>query len=137
MSSEDNNVVGDEAAASSTGRASGRPLDRRDLFKGLASLPVLGTLGWGAWRKRALAEERRNAVLAELGVSGDAPALIDHAQSRPPADRVNLGIIGFGGEGEALMRGGGLRSSRADRRVVPSCDGGSAQRSACRVPAAG
>ena len=108
MSSEDNNVVGDEAAASSTGRASGRPLDRRDLFKGLASLPVLGTLGWGAWRKRALAEERRNAVLAELGVSGDAPALIDHAQSRPPADRVNLGIIGFGGEGEALMRGAGF-----------------------------
>ena len=105
---------GDDRAPQQTGGTpgktgnQGKSIDRRDLFKGLASLPVLGTLGWGAWRKKALADERREQVLAELGVTGDAPAIIDRAQSRPPADRINLGIIGFGGEGEALMRGAGF-----------------------------
>ena len=109
MSMDDNEqTIHDAGNAPDKSRVHGKAIDRRDLFKGLASLPVLGTLGWGAWRKKTLADERRNQVLAELGVSGDAPAIIDHAQSRPPADRINLGIIGFGGRGETLMRGAGF-----------------------------
>ncbi len=83
-------------------------VDRRNLFKGLASLPLLGALGWGAAKKRGGENAKRREILEKLGVSGEAPAIIDQAQSRPPSDRTNLGIIGNGGEGEALLRGAGF-----------------------------
>jgi len=83
-------------------------VDRRNLFKGLASLPVLGALGAAAWGKKAADDSRRQAIIDELGVSGDAPAIIDRLMSRPPSDRINIGIIGFGGEGEAVVRAAGF-----------------------------
>jgi len=111
----------DEEQAEATGG-----VDRRDLFKGLASLPVLGALGLGAVSKRHGETAKRREILDELGVSGEAPAIIDRAQSRPPSERVNLGIIGIGGEGEALLRGAGFahpdvidrwrQAAREDRR---------------------
>ena len=57
-------------------------VDRRNLFKGLATLPVLGALGATAWGKRQADEARRQAIVDELGVSGDAPAIIDRLTSR-------------------------------------------------------
>lgn len=86
----------------------GDGVDRRDLFLGLASLPLLGAFGAAAWTREQRNEAKRQAILAELGMSGEAPAIIDRARSRPPADRINLGIVGIGGEGEALLRGAGF-----------------------------
>lgn len=87
---------------------SGEGVDRRDLFKGLASLPLLGALGYGTLADHSKADTNKRIILEELGVSGEAPAIIDRAQSNPPSDRINLGIIGVGGEGEALLRGAGF-----------------------------
>lgn len=83
-------------------------VDRRNLFKGLATLPVLGALGFATWGKRRADDTRRQAIIDELGVSGDAPAIIDRLMSRPPSNRINIGIIGFGGEGEAVVRAAGF-----------------------------
>ncbi len=85
-----------------------RGVDRRDLFKGLASLPLLGAFGYGAFSRKIRADAKKRRIMQELGVSGEAPAIIDRAQSRPPSDRINLAIIGVGGEGEALLRGAGF-----------------------------
>ena len=92
-------------------------VDRRDLFKGLAGLPLLGAFGAAAWADKRINDEKRREILKELGVSGEAPAIIDRARSQPPSDRINLGIIGIGGEGEALLRGAGFAS--VERHVLP------------------
>lgn len=83
-------------------------VDRRDLFKGLASVPLLGAFGAAVWARKGRNDEKRREILEELGVSGEAPAIIDRARSRPPSERINLGIVGVGGEGEALLRGAGF-----------------------------
>jgi len=112
-----------DAAKPATGEGG---VDRRNLFKGLAGLPVLGVVGYSAWAKKAMADAKRHEILDELGVSGEAPAIIDNLVSNPPSDRINLGIIGNGGEGEALLRGAGFahpeviadwaEAARVDRR---------------------
>jgi predicted dehydrogenase len=86
---------------------------------------VLGAIGYGAWAKKAEADAKRREILDEIGVSGEGPAIIDNAISNPPSERINLGIIGNGGEGEALLRGAGflhpelLERWRADAREDP------------------
>lgn len=97
--------AGTETPESSPDQAN---VGRRNLFKGLATLPVLGALGATAWAKKGAEDAKRKAIIDELGVSGDAPAIIDRLTSRPPSDRINIGIIGFGGEGEALIRAAGF-----------------------------
>jgi predicted dehydrogenase len=47
-------------------------------------------------------------VLEELGVSETGPAVIEDFMSRPPGQRIRLGIIGYGFEGESLVRHAGF-----------------------------
>lgn len=81
---------------------------RRSLLKALVSVPVLGVFFLSFLKKKAADDFRRRALLAELGVSEGGPAVIENAVSRPPGKRIRLGIIGFGGEGEALIRHAGF-----------------------------
>ena len=79
-------------------------IGRRDLLKALASVPVLGVFFAGWYQKKLADDAKREAIMAELGIDGGAPAVIPNAVSRPPGDRVRVGIVGFGGEGESLGR---------------------------------
>ena len=81
---------------------------RRELFKAMASVPVLGTLAYGVYRKSSTASEKRRKIFEELGVTGDAPAVIPNAVSSPPGERLRLGVIGYGGRGQADIRGAGF-----------------------------
>jgi predicted dehydrogenase len=85
---------------------SGSPwrMTRRSLLKGLVSVPVFGVFFLSFFKKKAADDFKRRAILEELGVSEGGPAVIDNAVSRPPGKRIRLGIIGFGGEGESLIR---------------------------------
>lgn len=97
------------APAADDGRHGTRPgWGRRELFKAMASVPVLGTLGYGVWRKNQATAEKRRLIFEELGVTGDAPAVVPDAVSSPPSDRLRLGIVGYGGRGQADMRGAGF-----------------------------
>lgn len=83
-------------------------IPRRDLLKALASVPVLGVF-FAGWYKRKLQEDaKREAILSELGLSEEAPAFIENAISRPPGNLIRLGIIGYGGEGESIVRSAGF-----------------------------
>ena len=95
----------DSAAGDS---ATGSGIGRRDMVRALASIPVLGIFFAAFFSKKGRDDTKRRLILNELGVSEDAPAIIPHAISQPPSDRIGIGIIGFGGEGEALMRGAGF-----------------------------
>ncbi|HSG49931.1 MAG TPA: Gfo/Idh/MocA family oxidoreductase, partial [Longimicrobiales bacterium] len=58
--------------------------------------------------KKLVDDAKRDAIMAELGISDGAPSFIREAVSRPPGDRIRIGIIGFGGEGESLVRSAGF-----------------------------
>ena len=105
---EEQEETGTPAASGADAQEKPGGVGRRDLFKGLATLPVLGALGAAAWGKKDADDTKRQAIIDELGVSGDAPAIIDRLTSRPPSDRINIGVIGFGGEGEAVVRAAGF-----------------------------
>lgn len=83
-------------------------MTRRNLLKGLVAVPVLGGFVLEYLRKRAVDDARRRAILSELGVTEGGPTVIENAISRPPGKRVRLGVIGFGGEGESLVRFAGF-----------------------------
>ena len=83
-------------------------IGRRGLLKTLVSIPVLGIFILNFLKKKAADDLRKREILAELGVTEGGPAVIPDAISRPPGDRVRLGIIGFGGEGEAIVREAGF-----------------------------
>jgi predicted dehydrogenase len=96
----------ESSVASPTGSAPG--IGRRDLLKALASVPVLGVFFAGWYQKKLEEDARRAAIMEELGISEGAPAFIPDAVSRPPGDLIRVGIIGFGGEGESLVRSAGF-----------------------------
>ena len=87
---------------------SGSLPNRRDVLKALASVPVLGVFFVGWYQKKLTAEAKRKAIMAELGIGEGAPAVIPNAISRSPGNRIRLGIIGNGGEGESLVRSAGF-----------------------------
>lgn len=101
-------------------------ISRRNLLKAFASLPVVGVFFYNVLKKQAKDAARREAILAELGVGEQgAPAFIPEAVSRPPSERIGLGIIGYGGEGESLIRYAGFahpdwtENAREERRRDP------------------
>ena len=83
-------------------------IGRRDLLKALASVPVLGVFFAGYYKKKLEEDAKRQAIMAELGINEGAPAFIPEAISRSPGDRIRVGIIGNGGEGESLVRSSGF-----------------------------
>jgi predicted dehydrogenase len=83
-------------------------MSRRGLFKALFSIPILGVFFYNFFKKKAADDVRREAVMSELRVTETGPAVIPDAISRPPSEHVRVGIIGFGGEGESLVRNAGF-----------------------------
>jgi len=83
-------------------------MSRRSVLKALISVPVFGAFFLTFLKKKAGDDVKRRALLAELGVSESGPAVIRNAVSRPPGKRIRLAIIGYGGEGESLVRHAGF-----------------------------
>lgn len=85
-----------------------RTFSRRGVLKALVSLPIFGVFLLEYLKKHAVDDTRRRALLKELGVSEigtpEAPNIIQSAVSRPPGRKIRVGIIGYGGEGESLVR---------------------------------
>ncbi len=49
--------------------ANGNQMNRRDLLKGLATVPVLGAFAYGTWRKRRQDHIRNHRLAKELNMS--------------------------------------------------------------------
>ncbi len=86
---------------------------RRDILKGLATLPVFGGFIYAYVVKRTKDASKKQAILDELGIvekpvspvsRPQAPAII----TSRPASLIRLGIIGNGGRGESLIRAAGI-----------------------------
>ncbi len=107
MSDESVNT-GSEGSTAETPSGTRRGISRRDVLKALASIPVFGVFFYGFLKKKGADDFRRGEILSELGVTERGPAVIPDAISRPPGERIRVGIIGFGGEGESLIRHAGF-----------------------------
>jgi len=105
MSKEINNNTSHQANSESSKKES---IKRRDILKGLATMPVFGAFFSVLLRKKSLDDLKRNEILAELGLEGKAPAVIPKTTMREPGELIRLGIIGHGGRGEALVKGAGF-----------------------------
>jgi predicted dehydrogenase len=93
---------------SAEGSADRAGIGRRGFLELLVSVPVIGVFLYNFFKKKAVQDTAKEAIMAELGVRESGPAYIPEAVSRPPGDRIRLGIIGNGGEGEALVRHAGF-----------------------------
>jgi predicted dehydrogenase len=80
-------------------------MNRRDLLKGLATVPVLGALAYGTWRKRRQDHIRSHRLAGELKMgSGN----LEFSHYKHDGDAIRLGIIGFGIRGPQLMKAAGF-----------------------------
>ena len=82
-----------------------KQLHRRDLIRGMATVPVLGAFAYGIWRKKKLDHYRSSLLREELNMSSTEPVLPKKSWD---GETLRLGIIGFGGRGEHLLRGAGF-----------------------------
>jgi predicted dehydrogenase len=100
--------MSDEREQTGTSGGDWTSVSRRGWLKALASVPVLGVFFYNFFRKKAADDAKKQAIMAELGVREGGPAVIENAVSNPPSQRLRLGIIGYGGEGESLVRHAGF-----------------------------
>ena len=80
-------------------------IGRRDLLKGLATIPILGAVAYGIYRKKRLYTKYRDNILDELNLS-QAPVQLSSTVSKDKL--IRLGIVGFGIRGRHLLRAAGF-----------------------------
>ncbi|MFN2314571.1 MAG: Gfo/Idh/MocA family protein, partial [Bacteroidales bacterium] len=79
----------------------GRKISRRDALKGLATVPVVGAVAYGAISKSHYEHKINRIISEELGMS---PAEADYTLPPPGSREIRIGIIGFGIRGKQLVQ---------------------------------
>lgn len=77
---------------------------RRDALKAIVSVPVLGAMAYGVYRKKKAESTHRNA--AEM--SRFRTDVVPYSPPSPDAETIRIGIIGFGIRGTQLVQGLGF-----------------------------
>lgn len=80
-------------------------LDRRDLIKGLAAIPVLGAFSYAWFRKNKIEKNFRQQMREVINLTSQPVELAPTIKDGKP---VRLGIIGFGIRGKQLLRAAGF-----------------------------
>ncbi|MFN8207659.1 MAG: Gfo/Idh/MocA family oxidoreductase [Bacteroidales bacterium] len=93
--------------SSDNNKQKGKKIGRRDVLKGLATLPVLGAVAYGTLKKERQDDLLNKLIQDELQLSY-SPSTLKPLQSAKDSRQVRLGIIGYGIRGEQLMRGAGF-----------------------------
>jgi predicted dehydrogenase len=75
-------------------------LSRRDWLKGIAGVPILGSVWFAGASFAGKAKRERNALLESLNINASPPPPTGPMSGNP----IRVGIIGFGGRGEDLVR---------------------------------
>lgn len=83
----------------------GSTISRRDIIKGLATVPVLGAFFYGWYKKRRYDMMLRNAIQEEISLEDENP-LLNRKVSND--QQIRLGIIGTGGRGRSLLKACGF-----------------------------
>ncbi len=84
-------------------------LKRRDILKGLATVPVLGLFLINLWKKMRRDALKKANLLSDLVQEKSPPSVISGLSD---TRHLNLGIIGYGGRGSHLVRGAGFATKQ-------------------------
>ncbi len=76
---------------------------RRNALKTLATIPVLGAMAYGVYKKKSI--EHRNQIAGNIFNTDAAPAV---QPVRHGGEKVRIGVIGFGGRGAYLLQAMGF-----------------------------
>lgn len=82
-----------------------RNINRRDILKGLAAVPVLGAFSYAWFRKNNLDEAFRKQMREVVNLTAQPVELAPSIQDGKP---IRVGIIGFGIRGKQLLRAAGF-----------------------------
>ncbi len=81
-------------------------MDRRDVLKGLATIPVLGAFTYGLLRKLRFDNLLKQSLRNELNLTDEDVHPAKMASSS--GEKIRLGLIGYGTRGEQLARAAGF-----------------------------
>jgi predicted dehydrogenase len=79
-------------------------INRRDVLKGIASLPIFGAFFYAMMKKLSLDHFKKNELLSELGVNRETPTVLPKTTFKKSGELIRIGIVGFGSRGEQLAR---------------------------------
>ena len=88
-----------------TDKDNGKNINRREILKGLATIPVFGLFLVNLWKKIRRDALRKSNLLGDLIQEKSPPAVISGLSD---SRHLKLGIIGYGGRGSHLIRGAGF-----------------------------
>ena len=80
-------------------------LGRRDLLKGLVTVPVLGAFVYSAYQKNKYNKLIKASISEDVKLNAEAPT---YKPTDKNSKTVRLGIIGYGGRGKYLARAAGF-----------------------------
>lgn len=78
----------------------GNSIHRRDVLKGLATVPVLGAVAYGLYKKKSYDRFLKSAISQELNMSTHEPS----APPKSEGPEIRVGLIGFGIRGKQLAK---------------------------------
>ncbi len=81
---------------------------RRNLLKGLAGIPFAGGVLWGAYAETRKLAKEKDKILNALDIDASAP----ENTADLSGDAIRVGVIGYGGRGQHLIRVLGFAHSR-------------------------
>ena len=73
---------------------------RRDVLKGLGSLPIAGGIWWAGASNSLMSSKERSELLEQLNIDPSLPSALPSIGGEP----IKVGIVGFGIRGEQLCR---------------------------------
>ncbi len=82
-----------------------KKMNRRDILKGLATVPVLGVFAWGYYKKRKYDRVLKKVIRDELGMEYAPPVM---ATGPASGRQLRVGVIGYGHRGPQLMKAAGF-----------------------------
>ncbi len=80
---------------------------RRDVLKSLATVPVVGALAYGWYRKKQHDLLLKKSINEEVNIEATNPVALREVSKEK---QIRLGIIGTGGRGRALLKSVGFLS---------------------------
>ena len=91
--------------SNNTSEETGTNMKRRELLKGLATVPIFGLFLVNLWKKIRRDALKKANLLSDLVQEKSAPTIISGLSD---SRHLNIGIIGYGGRGSHLIRGAGF-----------------------------
>ncbi|MCC5930247.1 MAG: Gfo/Idh/MocA family oxidoreductase [Cyclobacteriaceae bacterium] len=92
-------------------------MSRRDILKGLATVPAVGGLFYGAYvsgKKYDATREARQSILKEFNIDAgvSTPRMTYTPGAKSTGQKIRLGVIGFGIRGPQLVQASGFATRR-------------------------